>query len=124
MATRKASANATGASHAPCRNPSLTASGLLPLWVFAHAVGCTPCLPAHKLAETGTIAWLLRLRLFRLRCPEPILDVAGCEHFRSFGGHFRTNLPRHFWSSSLVVNANLVCSCCSPNLRDVSSQHR
>ena len=27
------------------------------------------------------------------------------------GGHLRMNLPRYFWSSSLVVNAKLVLSC-------------
>ena len=49
--TRRARAKATGASHAPCRKPSLTAIGRLPSSVFAQAVGCTSSFPAHKLAK-------------------------------------------------------------------------
>ena len=34
------------------------------------------------------------------------------------------DFPRYFWSSSFVVDANLVLSCCPADLRDVSSQYR
>ena len=73
----RASANATGASHAPCRSPSLTVIGLLPLGVFAHAVGCTPCLPAHKLAKTvprtGHHRLAPSIASLRLAAPNPFL---------------------------------------------------